>query len=69
MLFKDVKVTRDKQIQGLEHSVFKQLDALSRCFPKKQQHNSGNSSIEFIGFEKALQELAQLNNSTKNLLQ
>ena len=58
MFFKP-KIERDPNIQKLEQDVFSQMQEIVKTEPLQQ--GQATPDIEFVSFEQALKELAQMN--------
>jgi hypothetical protein len=53
------KIERDPNIQKLEHDVFSQMQEIVKTEPLQQ--GQATPDIQFVSFEDALKELAQMN--------
>ena len=58
-MFLKSKIERDPNIQKLEHEVFSQINEITKTEPLQQ--GQATPDIQFISFEDAIRELAQLN--------
>ena len=58
MFFKP-KIERDPNIQKLEHDIFSQMQEIVKTESPHQDQTT--SDIQFVSFEDALKELAQMN--------
>ena len=58
-MFIKPKIERDPNIQKLERDVFSQMQEIVKTEPLQQ--GQATSDIQFVSFEDALRELAQMN--------
>lgn len=58
-MFLRPKIERDPNIQKLEQSIFAQLKEITKSEPLQQ--GQATPDIEFVSFEDAIKELAQMN--------
>lgn len=58
-MFYKPKIERDPNIQKLEQDVFSKLNEITKSEPLQQ--GQATSDIEFVSFEDAIKELAQMN--------
>lgn len=53
------KIERDPNIQKLEHDVFAQMNEIVKTEPLQQ--GQATSDVQFVSFEDAIKELAEMN--------